>query len=86
LQQARTVLLLKKLRVLLVLPAALFIGAIGWSLMWIDSQKSPNKNVKTDFRDRDSSDLVSLELAREPVDSDPDGVPQSQEMTTVATG
>jgi hypothetical protein len=80
------VLLLKKLRVLLVLPAALFIGAIGWSLMWIDSQKSPNKNVKTDFRDRDSSDLVSLELAREPVDSDPDGVPQSQEMTTVATG
>jgi hypothetical protein len=80
------VLLLKKLRVLLVLPAALFIGAIGWSLMWIDSQKSPNKNVKTDFRDRDSSDLVSLELAQEPVDSDPDGVPQSQEMTTVATG
>jgi hypothetical protein len=45
------VLWLKKLRVLLVLPAALFLGAIGWSLMWIDSQKSPNKNVKIDFGD-----------------------------------
>lgn len=80
------VLFLKKLRVLLVLPAAVFIGAVGWSLMWIDSQKSPNKNVKTDFRNRDSSNLVFLRLAREPVGSDRDGVPQSQEMTQVATG
>jgi len=79
------VLLLKKLRVLLVLPAALFLGAIGWSLTWIDSQKSPNKNVKTDFRDRDSSGLVSFQ-AQKPVDSNRDGVPQSQEMTQVATG
>jgi hypothetical protein len=37
------VLLLKKLRVLLVLPAALFMGAIGWSLLWIDSQKKLDK-------------------------------------------
>ena len=78
-------LLLKKLRVLLVLPAALFIGAMGWSLTWIDSQKSPNKKVKTDFRDRDSSGLVSFQLAQEPVDSNRDGVPQSQEMTQVST-
>jgi len=71
------VLFLKKLRVLLVLPAALFMGAIGWSLMWISSQKRPNKKVETDFRDRDSSNLVFLRLAREPVGSDPDGVPRS---------
>jgi hypothetical protein len=29
--------LFKKLRLLLVLPVALFMGAIGWSLTWIDS-------------------------------------------------
>jgi hypothetical protein len=75
------VLFLKKLRVLLVLPAALLMGAIGWSLMWIGSQKSPNKNVKTDFGDRDGGDLVSFRLAQEPVGSNRDGVPQSQEMT-----
>jgi hypothetical protein len=71
------VLLLKKLRVLLVLPAALFIGAIGWSLMWMDSQKSPNKNVKTGVRDRDGNDLVSFQLAQEPVGSNRDGVQQA---------
>jgi hypothetical protein len=69
--------LLKKLRVLLVLPAALFMGAIGWSLLWIDSRKSSNRNVKTDTRGRDSSDSVSFQLVEEPVDSDRDGVPQA---------
>jgi len=71
------VLLLKKLRVLLVLPAALFVGAVGWSLLWIDSRKSSSKNVRIGFRNLDSSDLVSFLLAQESVGSDRDGVPQS---------
>ncbi len=63
---------LKKLRVLLVLPAALFMGAVGWSLMWIGSQNSQNKKTKTEFGDRDRSDLVSFRLVQESVGSDRD--------------
>jgi len=66
------VLFLRKLRVLLVLPAALFMGAIGWSLMWIGSRRSSNRKVRTDSRDRDSCDLVHFELAQESVGSNRD--------------
>jgi lipid A disaccharide synthetase len=38
------------LRVLLVLPAALFMGAVGWSLVWIDSQNSSKKKKKAQTR------------------------------------
>lgn len=62
------ILLLKKLRMILFLPAALFLSAVGWSLIWIDSKRNSRKNVDTDVTDQENSDAVSFQLAQEPID------------------
>jgi hypothetical protein len=62
-------LLFRKLRTLLVLPAALFIGVIGWSVMWIDSEKSPRKNGRIELRDQEDNEAISFQLAHKPAES-----------------
>lgn len=71
---------------LLVLPAALFLGAIGWCLMWVGSEKSSKRNVRSDVGRRVGSGLVSVRLVQGPVSSDCVGVPLAEELSQVETG
>jgi hypothetical protein len=52
--------------VLFVLPVAAFLFAVGWSLIWIDSKKSPRKSVGTNGAAEGDGEVLSFELVQEP--------------------
>ena len=58
--------LLGRLRALVLLPAAVFLWLIGWSLIWIDSKKSPRKSVRTNASAEENSMVLYSELVQEP--------------------
>lgn len=47
----------------MVLPVAVFLFAIGWSLIWIDSKKSSRKIVGTNAAAEGKDEVLSFELA-----------------------
>ena len=50
----------------MVLPAAVFLFAVGWSLIWIDSQRNPRKIVETNAVAEGNNEVLSFELVQEP--------------------
>jgi hypothetical protein len=54
-----------RLRVIVLLPVVVFLWLVGWSLIWIDSKKSPRKSVGANAAEKGNSE-VSLEVVQEP--------------------